>query len=75
MELHACPMCRSEFFVSSHSGKRVVFQMDAKRHPVHLWPQQQPTDTVAINLQALCCTTCFWRGSREALVVARPCFT
>jgi uncharacterized protein YbaR (Trm112 family) len=68
MELYACPMCGSELFVSTRSGKRIVFQMDVERHPVHVWPEQQPADAVPINPQNFCCGACFWHGSMEELV-------
>ena len=71
VELHACPMCGSELFVSTRSGKRIVFQMDAERHPVIVWPEQQPAGAAPINPQAFCCGACSWRGSADALVESR----
>jgi uncharacterized protein YbaR (Trm112 family) len=40
MELLACPKCGSEWFVSSRTDERIVFQMDTDRHPVITRPEQ-----------------------------------
>ena len=71
MELLACPLCGSELFVSARSGKRIVFQMDVRRHPVIVWPEQQPAGAAPINPRALYCGACSLHGSVDMLVVSR----
>jgi hypothetical protein len=71
MELLACPKCGSEWFVSSRTGKRIVFQMNTDRHPVIARPEQQPPGAVPIDPDHLCCGACTWKGSAGDLMESR----
>lgn len=71
MELLACPQCGSELFVSTRSGARLVFQVNAERQPVVVRPEQQPVDAVPIDLHNIFCGACTWQGSVEMLVESR----
>ena len=58
MERLACPKCGSEWFVSTRSGERIVFQMDADQQPV-LAEAQTPSATAApINPNHIYCGAC-----------------
>jgi uncharacterized protein YbaR (Trm112 family) len=71
MELLACPKCGSEWFVSSRTDERIVFQMDTGRHPVIARPEQQAKDANLIDPDHLYCGACTWKGSAEHLVESR----
>ena len=71
MELLACPKCGSEWFVSTRSGERMVFQMDAERQPV-LAEAQTPSATAApINPNHIFCGACTRQGPASELVESR----
>ncbi len=71
MELLACPKCGSEWFVSSKTGERIVFQMDTGRHPLIARPDQQVKDANLIDPDHLYCGACTWKGPAEHLVESR----
>ncbi len=71
VDLLACPMCGSELFVSTRSGKRIVFHMDAERHPVIVGPEQQPAGAIPVNPELLYCGACSWQGPASGLVESR----
>jgi hypothetical protein len=71
MELLACPKCGSEWFVSSRTGGRIVFQMTTGRHPVIARVEQQAEDTPLLDPDHLYCGACTWQGSAGHLVESR----
>ncbi|MBM9615376.1 hypothetical protein JWJ90_13915 [Desulfobulbus rhabdoformis] len=71
MELLACPQCGSQWFVSSRSGERTVFQMDGQHQPVIAQPESISEDTVPINPDQIFCGACSWKGPENDLVESR----
>ena len=69
MELLACPKCGSEWFVSTRSGDRVVFQMDADLQPV--LAEAPSAAATPINPNHICCGACTWQGPASELVESR----
>jgi hypothetical protein len=70
-ELLACPQCGSEWFVSSRSGERIIFQIDTDRLPLTTRSKQQPKDTVPLNPDRICCGACTWQDTISRLVESR----
>ena len=68
MELLACPRCGSEWFVSSRSGARIVFQVDEQQQPVVAETSEPATGAEPINPQHICCGACTWQGAINELV-------
>ncbi len=66
----ACPQCGSEFFVSTRSGERTVFQMNAAAQPVAVLREKQPDDTLSPNPKTIYCGACSWKGPADALVAS-----
>jgi len=64
IELRACPKCRSELFVSSRTGERFVFHMDAKQHPIIVRPELLIQPPASINKQVLHCVLVPGRARR-----------
>ena len=71
MELLACPRCGSEWFVSSRSSGRIVFQVDEERQPVLAEDQSPVADAAPINQEHICCGACTWQGAISELVESR----
>ncbi len=66
MEYKMCPLCGSKYFVSSKSGKRVVFHI--KGDTVHLIPDQGPDALEsAIDPEKIHCAACSWSGAMSDL--------
>jgi len=71
MELLACPQCGSEWFVSSRTGDRTVFQMDEERHPVIAGPEGVSPQAAPPNPEHIFCGACSWQGPAADLVASR----
>lgn len=71
MDLRACPQCGSEWFVSTRSGERIVFQMDVAGNPLIVQPDSHSPETVPIDPDHLFCGACTWKGPATALVISR----
>ena len=71
MELLACPKCGSEWFVSTRSGERRVFQMDGDQQPVLAEAQTPSANAAPINPNHIFCGACTWQGAGLELVESR----
>ena len=71
MELLACPKCGSEWFVSTRSGERMVFQLDENLQPVLAEAQAPSATTAPINPIHIFCGACTWQGPTSELVESR----
>jgi hypothetical protein len=68
MELLACPKCGSEWFVSTRSGERIVFQVDEERQPLLADEASRSNNAAPINAQHIFCGACTWQGPASDLV-------
>nr|WP_320010387.1 hypothetical protein [uncultured Desulfobulbus sp.] len=68
MELLACPQCGSQWFLSSRSGERTVFQMDAAHQALIAQEETLSPDAVPINNEHIFCGACTWNGPVTDLV-------
>lgn len=71
MDRLACPRCGSEWFVSSRTGERIVFQMDDRRHPIPTEPEALSREAAPIDPEHICCGACTWQGPATLLVESR----
>ena len=68
MDLLACPRCGSQWFVSTRSGERIVFQVAEERQPVLAEEHTPAAEAEPINPQHICCGACTWQGAISELV-------
>jgi len=71
MELLACPKCGSQWFVSSRTGDRIVFQVDEKHHPIIAESHGVSPQAVPIDPARIFCGACSWQGPVTDLVESR----
>ncbi|MDD2465632.1 MAG: hypothetical protein PHI97_16665 [Desulfobulbus sp.] len=71
MDLLACPQCGSEWFVSTRTGDRIAFHMDAKYQPVIADPEGISAQAAPIEPEHVYCGACSWQGPVIELVESR----